>query len=126
MIKIRRNCKEIEVKLFGARKSVKTGEKQGSAKFRSLKEASAKSALCCETISQPQQVRCEIATLLRNHFAAQLPPLRKFLQLRNNLRNFHKLIRNFEGKARPTALKSLLQLIVPKTMLIQNKLKLKH
>ncbi|RVW28913.1 hypothetical protein CK203_116054 [Vitis vinifera] len=79
----RRNCKEIEGKLFGARKSVKTGEKQGSAKFRSLKEASAKSALCCETISQPQQVRCEIATLLQNNFAAPHPPLRKFSQLRN-------------------------------------------
>ena len=74
MIKIRRNCKEIEGKSFGARKSVKTGEKQGSAKFRSLKEASAKSALCCETISQPQQVHCEIATSLRNcHFATKSP-----------------------------------------------------
>ena len=72
MIKIRRNCKEIEGKSFGARKSVKTREKQGSAKFRSLKEASAKSALCCETISQPQQVRCEIVTSLRNrHFVAK-------------------------------------------------------
>ena len=72
MIKIRRNCKEIEGKSFGARKIVKTGEKQGSARFRSLKEASAKSALCWETISQLQQVRCEIATSLQNrHFAGK-------------------------------------------------------
>ena len=115
MIKIRRNCKEIEGKSFGARKIVKTGEKQGSARFRSLKEASAKSALCWETISQLQQVRCEIATslqnrhfagkpfrspnkfvaksplrceiaiVLRNHFTASGPSLRKFSQLRSVL-----------------------------------------
>ena len=41
----------------------KTGEKQGSARFRSL---------------------CEIGTLLRNQFTAQLPSLRKFSQLRTN------------------------------------------
>nr|CAN64156.1 hypothetical protein VITISV_035919 [Vitis vinifera] len=40
-----------------------TGEKQGSARFRSL---------------------CEIEILLRNQFAAQLPSLRKFSQLRNH------------------------------------------
>ena len=70
MIKIRRNCKEIEGRSVGAIKSVKTGEKQWSARFHSLKEASTKSALCCETISQPQQVRYEIATSLRNRYFA--------------------------------------------------------
>ena len=59
MIKIRKNCKEIERKSFGA----KTGQKQGSARFRSL---------------------CEIGTLLRNQFAASGPSLRKFSQLRNH------------------------------------------
>ena len=68
MIKIRRNCKEIEGMSFGAIKSVKTGEKQWSARFHSLKEASTKSALCCETISQPQQVRYKIAISLRNRY----------------------------------------------------------
>ena len=58
MIKIKRKCREIERKSFGA----KTGQKQGSVRFRSL---------------------CEIGTLLRNQFAAQLPSLRKFSQLRN-------------------------------------------
>ena len=42
----------------------KTGEKQGSARFRSL---------------------CEIDTLLRNQFAASGPSLQKFSQLRNQL-----------------------------------------
>ena len=64
MIKIRRNCKEIEGRSFGARKNVKTGEKQWSARFHSLTEASAKSALCCETISQPP------TSSLRNHHFA--------------------------------------------------------
>ena len=80
MIKIKRNCKEIEEKKsdqhrskIGVKRSEnrgKTGEKQG--KNRGLRDfaASVKSALCCETISQPQQVRCGIATSLRNsHFA---------------------------------------------------------
>ena len=50
MIKIRRNCKEIERKSFGA----KTGQKQGSARFRSL---------------------CKISILLQNQFAASGPSL---------------------------------------------------
>ena len=72
MIKIKRNCKEIEEKKseqnrskIGVKRSEnrgETGEKQGSARFRSL---------------------CEIEILLRNQFATQLPSLRKFSQLRN-------------------------------------------
>ena len=66
MIKIKRNYKEIEGKSFGARKVQKQGKNRGLRDFA----ASAKSALCCKTISQPQQVRCGIATSLRNsHFA---------------------------------------------------------
>ncbi|RVW26758.1 hypothetical protein CK203_117028 [Vitis vinifera] len=68
MIKIRRNCKRNEGKSFGARKVQKQGKNRGLRDFA----ASAKSALCCEMISQPQQVRCGIATSLRNsHFAAK-------------------------------------------------------
>ena len=40
-------------------KECKTGEKQGSARFRSLKEASMKSPLCYEIISQPQAPLCD-------------------------------------------------------------------
>ena len=74
MIKIKRNCKEIEEKKseqnrskIGVKRSEnrgKTGEKQGSARFRSL---------------------CEIEILLRNQFAASCPSLRKFSQLRNQV-----------------------------------------
>ena len=68
MIKIRRNCKRNEGKSFGARKVQKQGKIRGLRDFTT----SAKLALCCETISQPQQVRCGIATLLWNsHFAAK-------------------------------------------------------
>ena len=79
MIKIRRNCKEIEGKSFGARKSVKTGEKQGSARFRNLKEASAKSALCCETISQPQEVAGKTPLCCKMISQPHTPPLRNHL-----------------------------------------------
>ena len=83
MIKIRRNCKEIEGRSVGAIKSVKTGEKQWYARFRSLKEASAKSVLCYKTILQPQQVHCEIATSLRNYFAAPRSRCKNATSLRN-------------------------------------------
>ena len=61
MISGRRKCKEIERKSFGA----KTGQKQGFARFRNLKESSAKLALRCETISQPKRSRCGINVSLR-------------------------------------------------------------
>ena len=74
MIKIKRNCKEIEGSLseqnrskIGVKRSEnrgKTGEKQGPVRFRSL---------------------CEIGTLLQNQFAASGPSLRKFSQLRNQV-----------------------------------------
>ena len=48
MIKSRRNCKEIERKSFGAKTEQKQGKNRGLRDFA----ASAKSALCCETISQ--------------------------------------------------------------------------
>ena len=74
MIKIKRNCKEIEGSLseqnrskIGVKRSEnrgETGEKQGSERFRSL---------------------CEIEILLRNQFATQLPSLRKISQLRNQV-----------------------------------------
>ena len=65
MIKIKRNCKEIEGSLSERNRSenrAKTGQKQGSARFRNL---------------------CEISTLLQNQFAASSPSLRKFSQLRS-------------------------------------------
>ena len=68
MIKIRRNCKRNEGKSFGARKVQKQGKNRGLRDFAAF----AKSALCCKTISQPQQVRCGIATSPRNsHFVAK-------------------------------------------------------
>ncbi|RVW86389.1 hypothetical protein CK203_035574 [Vitis vinifera] len=62
---IAKKLKEVFRRKIGAKSEsngAKTGEKQGSAKFRSL---------------------CEIDTLLQNQFAAQMPSLRKFSQLRN-------------------------------------------
>ena len=100
MIKIRRKCKEIERKSFKAEKRAKTGQKQGSTRFRSLRESSAKLALHCETVLQPKRSRCGINVSLRKwssfaksfrnsidssakpslahkfHFAAQKPPFR--------------------------------------------------
>ena len=102
MISSWRKCKEIERKSFGA----KTGQKQGFARVRNLKESSAKLALRCETVSQPKRSRCGINVSLRKrpsiaksfrnsidssakifatakpslahecHFAAQEPPFR--------------------------------------------------
>ncbi|RVX23173.1 hypothetical protein CK203_000046 [Vitis vinifera] len=88
MIKIKRNCKEIEEKnrsKIGAKSESngpKTGEKQG--KNRGLRDfaASAKSKFCCETSSQPNCPLCEnfrsCETNLAHecHFAAQWPPFR--------------------------------------------------
>ena len=60
MIKIRRNYKEIEGRSFGAIKSVKQGKNRGLRDFfRGIKEASTKSPLCCEIISQPQAPLCD-------------------------------------------------------------------
>ena len=56
-----RKCKEIERKSFEARKV----QKQGSARFRSLRESSAKLALRCETFLQPKRSRCGINVSLR-------------------------------------------------------------
>ena len=102
MISSRRKCKEIERKSFGERK----WQKQGSTRFRSLRESSAKLALRCEAVLQPKRSRCEINVSLRKrpsfaksfrnsidfsakifatakpslahecHFAAQEPPFR--------------------------------------------------
>ena len=96
------NWKEV----FRSEKWAKTGQKQGSTRFRSLKESSAKLALRCETVSQPKRSRCWINVSLRKrssfaksfhssivsvakifvaanlslahecHFAAQEPPFR--------------------------------------------------
>nr|CAN76717.1 hypothetical protein VITISV_013177 [Vitis vinifera] len=83
MIKIRRNCKEIEGRSLGVKRSSRAREKPWSARFRSLKRAPAKITLGCEIISQPPSTRCrcEISYRLGNDFAAPCPPLRKFSQL---------------------------------------------
>ena len=92
--------------VFWSEKRAKTGQKQGSVRFCSLRESSAKLALCCETVLQPKRSRCGInvslpkwpsfAKLFRNlidssvkifvaakpflahecHFAAQWPSFR--------------------------------------------------
>ncbi|RVW13077.1 hypothetical protein CK203_108969 [Vitis vinifera] len=102
MIKIRRNCKEIERKSFGAKTEQKQGKNRGLRDFAAF----AKLALRCETVSQPKRSRCGINMSLRKrpsfaksfrnsfdsfvkifaaakpllahefHFAAQEPPFR--------------------------------------------------
>ncbi|RVX18525.1 hypothetical protein CK203_006314 [Vitis vinifera] len=59
-----RNCKEIEGMPLGAKRSSKARENSWPG-FRSPKVASAKMALGCEMISQPQEVCCEIRPCLR-------------------------------------------------------------
>ena len=100
MIKIKRNCKEIEGKKIGAKlesNGAKTREKQG--KNRGLRDftASTKSTLCCETISQPQAPLCENFHSCETDFGTGVPlrstgvPLRStgalIWQLRNALRS---------------------------------------
>ena len=116
MIKIKRNCKEIEGKSFGARKSVKTGVCEFSQPQRSLCEIgtllrnhfaadkfTAKSPLCCKTISQPQAPLCEtifgtrvpfrstvtlisqLRSIKNSQFRSQSPISQGVLQLRNQL-----------------------------------------
>ncbi|RVW55045.1 hypothetical protein CK203_066885 [Vitis vinifera] len=58
----------IEKKKIGrnwSRNRAKTGEKQSSAKFRRVKETSAKSAFCCQTIPQHCRSLCECISQLR-------------------------------------------------------------
>ncbi|KAL6313410.1 hypothetical protein AAG906_001124 [Vitis piasezkii] len=104
-VKVGENAKKLKGSLW-SEKSAKTGQKQGSTRFRSLRESSAKLALRCETVSQPKRSRCGINVSLRKrpsfaksfrnsidssakifaaakpilahecHFAAQEPPFR--------------------------------------------------
>ena len=76
MIKIKRNCKEIEEKKIGAKSEsngAKTGEKQG--KNRGLRDfaASVKSALCCKTSSQPNCPLCENFRSYETNFGTRVP-----------------------------------------------------
>ena len=72
MIKIRRNCKEIEGRSLGIKRSSKARKNPWSAKFRNPKGAPTKMALGCEIISQPQGAHCEIKEWLRKWpFAAK-------------------------------------------------------
>ncbi|RVW63942.1 hypothetical protein CK203_056804 [Vitis vinifera] len=79
MIKIKRNCKEIEGKKseqIGAKSESngpKTGEKQG--KNRGLRDfaASAKSKFCCETSSQPNCPLCESFRSCETKFGTRVP-----------------------------------------------------
>ena len=77
-----RNFKKIEKKKKSSRiwseNRAKTGEKQSSAKFRSMKKTSVKWAFCCQTIPQHCRSLCEGISQLRKwglahecHFAAQ-------------------------------------------------------
>ena len=52
-------------KVFWSEKSAKLGQKQGSARFCSLREFSAKLAFRCETVSQPKRNRYGINVSLR-------------------------------------------------------------
>ena len=76
MIKIRRNCKEIEGSLSERNRrenKAKTEQKQG--KNRGLRDfaASAKSALCCKTSSQPNCPLCENFCSCETNFGTRVP-----------------------------------------------------
>ena len=94
MIKIKRNCKEIEEKKIGAKSEQnrsQTERKQG--KNRGLRNfaASVKSALCCKTSLQPQAPLCE------TNFGTRVPlcSTRAYVsQLRNALRRGKAWFRN--------------------------------
>ncbi|RVW20644.1 hypothetical protein CK203_109081 [Vitis vinifera] len=76
-----RNFKEIERKKSGrnwSQNRAKTGEKQSSAKFRRVKETSAKLAFCCQPIPQHYRSLCECVSPIAKvdlahecHFAEQ-------------------------------------------------------
>ena len=93
MIKIRRNCKEIERKSFGAKTEQKQGKNRGLWDF----VASTKSALCCKTSSQPQAPLCENFRSCETNFGTRVP-LRStrasVSQLRNALRRGKAWFRN--------------------------------
>ena len=69
MIKIRKNCKEIERKSFGAKTEQKQGKNRGLRDF----VASSKSALCCKTSSQPQAPLCENFRNCETTFGTRVP-----------------------------------------------------
>ena len=76
MIKIKRNCKEIEGSLSERNRrenKAKTEQKQG--KNRGLRDfaASAKSALCCKTSSQPNCPLCENFCSCETNFGTRVP-----------------------------------------------------
>ena len=71
MIQGGRDCKEIERKKIGAKSEQKQSENR------------AKTGLY--EILQPKEIFCENSTLLPNHSATHLTPLRKFSQLRNQV-----------------------------------------
>ncbi|KAL6340653.1 hypothetical protein AAG906_010561 [Vitis piasezkii] len=52
-----RNCKEIEGRSLGIKRSSKARKNPWSAKFRNPKRAPTKMALGCEIISQPQEAK---------------------------------------------------------------------
>ena len=85
MIYCRRNFKENEGRSLGAEMELKS-----KGKIQGLRDFVAKD-LPCEIATSLRnhfaapRSRCENATVLRNNFAAQHPPLRKFSQLQNPL-----------------------------------------
>ncbi|KAL6321672.1 hypothetical protein AAG906_031180 [Vitis piasezkii] len=97
------------LKPFMDRNRAKTEEKQSSAKFRSMKETSAKWAFCCQTIPQHCRSLCEGISQLRKwglahecHSAVQYT-VTSISQLRNTLRSCcenGKLLRNWRFVAK--------------------------
>ena len=80
MISGRRKCKEIERKSIGAKSKrkqsenrAKTGQEQGYARLRSLRESSTKLALRCETISQLNWLICENFCSYETDFGTRVP-----------------------------------------------------
>ena len=107
MIKIKRNCKEIEGKSFGARKVQKQGKNRGLRDFT----ASTKSTLCCETISQPQAPLCENFRICETTFGIRVP-FRRTVTLISQLRNGCEITKrkNFQFPNQSSILKSILWL----------------
>ena len=74
MIKIRRNCKEIERKSFGAKTGQKQGKNRGKTGVCEISQPLRNQHFVAKPFRSPNKfaaespLRCEIAILLRNHF----------------------------------------------------------
>ena len=90
MEEISRRLKEKKSGRNRSQSKAKIREKQGSAKFRRLKKASAKSALCCKTIPNTVEVSARVFRSCESKFGTRVPlrsTVASIWQLRNALRS---------------------------------------